>query len=163
MMPVMFSTAFFMLPVYVCQLLVGIFPENETCIWLNENMDTTHPLGLAVYIFVLYLITVIFSFIFISPKNLAENLQKSGDSITGLKAGKRTRRFISNRVFGIAIFSAFFMSTFLALPLWLNMKGLVDSSLMSLPSIMIALASINCNLYREFRAVHDYDAYVPFI
>lgn len=163
MMPVMFSTAFFMLPVYISQLFVMIFPENKTVVWINENMDTTHPLGLGVYVFVLYCITVIFSFIFISPKNLAENLQKSGDSITGLKAGKKTRRFISVRVFAIAVFSAVFMSTFLALPLGLNMNGLIDSSLMSLPSIFIALASINCNLYREFKAVRDYDAYVPFI
>ena len=27
-----------------------------------------------------------------------------------------------------------------------------------MPSIMIAMASINCNLYREFKAVRDYDS-----
>jgi len=163
MMPVMFSSAFFMLPVYSCQFLAMLFPDNATIAWVSDNMDTTHPLGLGVYIAVLYFITVVFSFIFISPKNLAENLQKSGDSITGLKAGKKTRRFISNRVFSIAIFSAFFMSIFLGLPLGLHIRGFIDASLISLPSIIIAMASINCNLYREFRAVRDYDAYVPFI
>ena len=55
------------------------------------------------------------------------------------------------------------MSLFIGLPLVLQIMGSVPQDVMSLPSIMIAMASINCNLYREFRAVKDYDAYVPFI
>ncbi|MCR4567960.1 MAG: preprotein translocase subunit SecY [Pseudobutyrivibrio sp.] len=163
MMPVMFSSAFFMLPVYVCRFLADLMPENKDIAWLTENMDTTHTLGVGVYVVVLYVITVVFSFVFISPKNLAESLQKSGDSITGLRAGKRTRRFIGKRVFFISVFSATFMAIFIGLPLWLQLQGRVDISIMSLPSIMIAMGSINCNLYREFKAVKDYDAYIPFI
>ena len=90
-------------------------------------------------------------------------MQKAGDSITGLRAGKRTRHYIGRRVFIISVFSATFMSLFIGLPLVLQIKGYVPQDVMSLPSIMIAMASINCNLYREFRAVRDFDAYVPFI
>ncbi len=163
MMPVMFSSAFFMLPSYACSLLVMLFPDNPDFAWAQENMDTAHILGIIVYVITLYFITIIFSFIFISPKSLAEGLQKSGDSITGLRAGRRTRKFISHRILIIAIFSATFMSIFIALPLYLAVEGIVPTSVMSLPSILIAMASINCNLYREFRAVKDYDAYLPFL
>ncbi len=163
MMPVMFSSAFFMVPTYTCTLLTMLFPDNASFAWAKENMDTAHPLGITVYVAVLYVITIVFSFIFISPKNLAENLQKSGDSITGLKAGRRTRSFIAHRILVIGIFSATFMSLFIGLPLYLSLLGYVPASVMSLPSILIAMASINCNLYREFRAVRDYDAYIPFI
>lgn len=163
MMPVMFSSAFFMLPVYVVTGLSNIFPEDVNLLWAKENMDTTHPLGIGVYIVVLYFITVAFSFVFISPKNLAENMQKSGDSITGLRAGRKTRKYIGKRVFFISIFSASFMSLFLGLPLVLQLNGYISAAVMSLPSIMIAMASINCNLYRELRAVKDFDAYIPFI
>ena len=159
MMPVMFSSAFFMLPTYACSALASLFPDNKTFVWMDENMDTAHMLGIIVYVITLYFITVVFSFVFISPKNLAESLQKSGDSISGLKAGRRTRKFISKRVFFIALFSATFMSFFIAFPLYLQIQGYVPSAVMSLPSIMIAMASINCNLYREFRAIKDYDAY----
>ncbi|SEA80210.1 preprotein translocase subunit SecY [Pseudobutyrivibrio sp. ACV-2] len=163
MMPVMFSSAFFMVPTYICTLLTILFPDNASFAWAKENMDTAHPLGITVYVAVLYVITIVFSFIFISPKNLAESLQKSGDSITGLKAGRRTRAFIAHRILVISIFSATFMSIFIGLPLYLSLIGFVPASVMSLPSILIAMASINCNLYREFRAVRDYDAYIPFI
>ena len=163
MMPVMFSSAFFMLPVYITIGLHTLFPEDRKLEWAMENMDTTHPLGIGVYVVVLYIITIVFSFVFISPKNLAENLQKAGDSITGLRAGKKTRRYIGVRVFFISLFSATFMSMFIGLPLVLQLKGYIPQEVMSLPSIMIAMASINCNLYREFRAVKDYDAYIPFL
>lgn len=163
MMPVMFSSAFFMVPMYVCSGLNMLFPDNADFAWAKENMDTSHPLGIMVYVIVLYVITIVFSFIFISPKNLTESLQKSGDSITGLRAGRKTRAFLAHRIFAIAVFSASFMSIFIGLPLYLSMLGYVPASVMSLPSILIAMASINCNLYREFRAVKDYDAYLPFI
>ncbi len=163
MMPVMFSSAFFMVPMYVCSGLNILFPDNADIAWTKENMDTSHPLGIMVYVIVLYVITIVFSFIFINPKNLTESLQKSGDSITGLRAGRKTRAFLAHRIFAIAVFSASFMSIFIGLPLYLSMLGYVPASVMSLPSILIAMASINCNLYREFRAVKDYDAYLPFI
>ncbi len=163
MMPVMFSSAFYMLPVYIISVLGFLFPKDKTIEWVAQNMDTSHPLGIGVYVVVLYVITIVFSFIFISPKNLAENLQKSGDSITGLKSGKKTKHFIAVRVLLISIFSATFMSLFIGLPLIFNLKGAISQSVISLPSIMIAMASINCNLYRNFRAVKDYDAYIPFI
>ena len=163
MMPVMFSSAFFQLPVYIFSGLSMTFPDNRDLQWLSDNMDTSHPLGIGVYVVVLYVITIVFSFIFISPKNLAESLQKAGDSITGLKAGRKTKMYIAHRLLAIAIFSATFLSLFIALPLYLNMRGMLPASVMSLPSILIAMASINCNLYREFKAVKEYDAYVPFI
>lgn len=163
MMPVMFSSAFFLLPVYVFTGLSSVFPEDTNLKWIVDNMNTNHTLGICVYIVVLYVITIIFSFVFISPKNLSENLQKAGDSITGLRTGKKTRRYIGIRVLVISIFSATFMALFLGLPLVLQLKGYISQSVISLPSIMIALASINCNLYREFRAVRDYDAYIPFL
>ncbi len=163
MMPVMFSSAFFMLPVYVMMGLSMIFPTDKNLEWIVDNMNTTHFLGICVYVGVLYVITIIFSFVFISPKNLAESLLKTGDSITGLRAGKKTARFIGVRVLLISMFSATFMSFFIGAPLYLHLKGYISQSVMSLPSVMIALASINCNLYRTFKAVKDYDAYVPFI
>ena len=163
MMPVMFSSAFFMLPVYISTCLVGWFPDNENFIYVYENMNTGHALGIIVYIVALYIITIVFSFVFISPKNLAESMQKAGDSITGLRSGKRTRRYIENRLFLISIVSATFMSIFIGMPLVLQLNGMVDTELMSLPSIVIAMGSINCNLYRELRAVKDFDGYIPFI
>ena len=163
MMPVMFSSAFFALPMYVFTGLNKMFPENEDFAYIHENMTTSHTLGIVVYIVILYVITIVFSFVFISPKNLAENLQKAGDSITGLRAGKKTRRYIGTRVFIISLFSATFMGLFIGLPLMLQLRGMITKEVMSLPSIMIAMASITCNLYRELRAVKDYDGYIPFI
>ena len=163
MMPVMFSSAFFLLPIYACRLLATLLPDNGSVIRAAENMDTTHPLGIGVYVAVLFIISVSFSFVFLSPKTLAEHLQKSGDSITGLRSGRRTRSYISRRVLIISLFSAGFLAFFIALPLVLQLKGLISLSVMNLPSVMIVLGSISCSLYRELRAARDQDAYIPFI
>ncbi|MCR4694747.1 MAG: preprotein translocase subunit SecY [Pseudobutyrivibrio sp.] len=159
MMPVMFASAAFMIPMYVLQALSMLMPNDKNVHWALENMNTTKPLGAITYVVILYIITLIFSYVFISPKNLAENMQKSGDSIMGLKAGRKTKRFIGFRLNIIALFSATFFALFIGLPFYLQIEGLVSAEIMSLPSVLIALASINCNLYRETVAVKDYDAY----
>ena len=57
-MPVMFSTAFFMLPQLLVTGLAWLFPGQETIIWWQENLVLTKPLGVIVYIAILYALTM---------------------------------------------------------------------------------------------------------
>ena len=162
-MPAMFSTAFFMLP----QLLIGglawLFPENTEIIWWQENMTLTKPLGIGVYIVVLYCLTIFFSRIFINPREMTEQFLKSGDSIINIHAGRDTKRYLSKVIVRISLLSATVMSICLGVPLYLQMNGTFESSLVSLPSSFMMLTGLWCNLYREMEAVKDLDAYKPFI
>ena len=71
-MPVMFSTAFFMLPQLLIMALDFIFPMNEAIGWWRENLILTKPLGIAVYLVMIYVLTIGFSMLFIGPKEIAE-------------------------------------------------------------------------------------------
>lgn len=162
-MPAMFSMAFFMVPQLLISGLSWIFPENADIIWWQENITLTKPLGIVVYIVILYCFTIGFSRVFINPTEITEQFLKSGDSILNLHAGRDTKRYLSGVIGRISFLSATVMSVCLGVPMFLQFVGGIDSTLVMLPSSIMMLTGIWCNLYREVAAIKDLEAYKPFI
>ena len=162
-MPAMFSTAFFMVPQLIITGLVWLFPEQSDILWWQENMTLSKPLGIAVYIFILYCLTIGFSRVFVNPREITEQFLKSGDSILNLHAGRDTRKYLSRVINRISFLSATVMSICLGVPMILQLVWGGDNTLMTLPSSTMMLTGIWCNLYREIVAIKDLEAYKPFI
>ncbi len=163
MMPVMFTSAFFMIPMYLCMAIMATNPTNETVIAFCSGMTTDSLVGVITYIIILYALTITFSLVMIGPKSMAEGLSKGGDSITGLRAGRKTKQYLTKVVLALSFVSATFMAIAIGFPLVMQLRGSVAKELISLPTIMMALVGVLCNLYREYIAVRDYDAYMPFL
>lgn len=162
-MPAMFSTACFLLPQIVVKLLAWIMPENSSMLWLQENMTLTKPLGIAIFVVILYVLTIGLSRVFLNPKEITEQYLKSGDSIVNLHAGRDTRKYLSRTINRMSFLSATVMGICLTMPLILQMTGTMDTTLSSLPSSVMMLTGIWCNLYREGVAIRNLEAYKPFI
>lgn len=160
-MPVMFSMAFFMLPKFFVFLLRCLFPDHLGIKWWQENMALTKPLGIVVYIVCLYFLTILFSMILISPKDITEQFLKSGDSILNIHAGNDTRKYLRGVMLRISLFSATVMSACIGIPLVLQLKGNMDNTLAMLPSSIMILTGMWCGLYREVIVIRNYDAYQP--
>lgn len=162
-MPAMFSMAFFMLPQLIITLLTWIFPGHTGILWWQENMTLNKPVGIAVYIVVLYGLTLGFSRVFVNPRELTEQFLKSGDSIQNIHAGKDTKRYLSKTITQLGLLSATVMSVCLGVPMLLQLTGDMQSTFTSLPSTTMMLTGIWCNLYSEVRALQDLEAYKPFV
>ena len=160
-MPVMFSTALFMLPQLLVSLLVSLFPNHTGILWWQENLSLMKVPGIAVYIICLCLLTVVFSMVLISPKDITEQFLKSGDSLVNIHAGRDTRRYLRGVMWRISLFSAAVMSACVGIPLMMQTRGNIDSGLMMLPSSIMMLTGLWCSIYRELEAVRNYDSYRP--
>jgi preprotein translocase subunit SecY len=162
-MPVMFSSAFFMLPQMALAGLQFLFPEEPRIAEWREQMTLTAPLGIVTYMVILYILTIGFSMVFINPSDLTEQFLKSGDSIRDLHPGKDTKRYLTRQLLVISIGSATMMAVCLGVPMCLQMWNIMDSSLSMLPSSVMILTGIWCNLYQEIRSVKNLDAYQSFL
>lgn len=160
-MPVMFTTAVFMLPRLLVSLLGYLFPQNMGIAWWQANMTLTKPLGIVVYIACEYMLTIGLSMLIVSPKDIAEQFLKSGDSIVNLHAGRDTRRYLRRVVWGIGSLSAMIMGVCILVPLLLQLRGSIDSTLTMLPSSIMMMTSFWCTIHRELVAVYKYDACLP--
>ncbi len=160
-MPVMFSTAVFMLPKLLVSLLAYLFPQNAGIAWWQANMVLTEPAGIIVYIACEYLLTISFSMIMVSPKDITEQFLKSGDSIVNLHAGRDTKRYLRKVMWCISFISATVMGICVLVPLILQLEGNIDSTLTMLPSSIMMAIGFWCTIYREVVSIHKYDACQP--
>ena len=162
-MPAMFSMAFFMLPQLMISMLLFVFPNREDLLWMKENLILTRPLGIGVYIIILFLLTLVFSRVFINPGEITEQFLKSGDSIQNVHAGKETKKYLSATITGLSLFSAAMMSICLGFPLLLQLTGNIKTEYSALPTSVMVLTGIVCNLGREIMAIKHLESYKPFI
>ncbi|MBP5413847.1 MAG: preprotein translocase subunit SecY [Lachnospiraceae bacterium] len=162
-MPVMFASAAFMLPKMVIDVLCRDFPSNATLAMINEDMTLDNALGISVYICILFLLNIIFSYLLINPKDMTEQFLKSGDSLAGIHPGDDTKKYLKRHIFQICLFSSFVMGGCVLFSLILQMRGIMSSTLAMLPTSFMILMGLWSNLYNESEAVIHTDSYRTFI
>ena len=162
-MPVMFTSAAFMVPRMVIGVLHKDFPDNATIAMINEDMSLDKVLGIGVYIGILFLLNIIFSYLMINPKDMTEQFLKSGDSLTGIHPGNDTKKYLRKHILQICLFSSVVMGGCVLASLILQMKGVVASTLAMLPTSFMILMGLWSSLYKEGEAVIHTDSYRTFI
>ena len=162
-MSIMFASMLFMIPRWICQFIFYFNPSNQRLKWLIENLSMQKPFGLIVYVLILFFLTISLSFLFVSPKEISENLLQGGDSIVDISAGKRTQNYLRKWVFLLSGLSALIVCGFLGISLYLQYQGLVAAKLAMLPSTMMLSTGLFISLFMELKAYHDFDSYRRFI
>lgn len=162
-MPVLFASAVLMLPQFVAKTLLMNMPDNADVAWVVENMVLSRPLGIITYLGIIYLLNFLLTWAMISPKDLTESLQKSGDGIENIRPGKYTRRYLRRNLLFRVMTSSTVLSICLGGALFFQMNRGLDSTLAMIPASMMMFAGITCNLYREAEAIINTDSYKAFI
>ena len=162
LMPIMFATAIFTLLKLLFELINNLLP-NVTLESILQVMDLSQPVGVLIYLGVVLLLTLSFAMLMLSPGSAAEDLQKGGDSIVGVYAGKPTARFLRLRLLAISLLSAFVMIVFMGLSLMQALNGTVATQIAMLPSTAMMLVSFFCTIVIEISSYRRFDSYKPFI
>lgn len=161
--PMMFASAAFILPQSVFGLLNKMFPENGTIEWIYHRMNLTSVLGVWVYIAIIVILTIAFSFIMLTPGKTAEDLLKSGDSILGVYAGRETKRYLQGCVLSFSIISSVVIGICVGVPLFLQFGGYINSKLAMFPCSIMMFTGIWISFGREAEVYRNMDRYEPFI
>ncbi len=162
-MPIMFSSALYMVPVSIIEMLSRTYRDNSDIQWLSVNLGLDKLPGIVLYLSAFMFLTILFSFIMINPKDISEQFLKSGDGIVGIRAGKETTHFLIKEILKSSLISGLIMGMCLALSLSLQIFINIDSGLAMLPSSFMMLTGIWSNLQQEMKAVRNYDSYREFL
>ena len=139
-LPVIFASSIMMAPSIIASFIAGsdlqaewlkIFSSSAlvTMPWFND-MTWQMPWGLLLYVLLIVLFTFFYSKLQIAPDKLAENFQKNGSYIPGIRPGAETERYVSKVLNRVTVIGALFISLIAALPIILVLLGIVpDQSL----------------------------------
>ncbi len=115
--PIIFAGAFMNVP-----SMVGFFSRAANphiariATWFQETFSPQN-LPYAVFFFVLVFSFTFFStFLYFKPKNVAENLQKHGGFIPGIRPGTQTEKYLTWLINRVTLWGAIFLSLIAVLP-----------------------------------------------
>ncbi|MFA5235281.1 MAG: preprotein translocase subunit SecY [Bacilli bacterium] len=138
--PVIFASSIMMAPSVIISFISGadtnaewlkVFSSSElvTMPWFN-NETWKFPWGLLIYLTLTVLFTFFYSNLQINPPQLAENFQKNGSYIPGIRPGNETERYVKKVVNRVTVIGAAALAFIAALPIVLVLLKIVpDQSL----------------------------------
>ncbi|MGT2912160.1 preprotein translocase subunit SecY [Streptococcus cameli] len=115
--PVIFAGSIAAIPTSIVQFLAS---QNQSYTWLStlqEYFDYTTIKGMVVYALLIVVFTFFYTFVQVNPEKTAENLQKSGAYIHGVRPGNGTEKFFSKLLMRLATVGALFLGFVALLPI----------------------------------------------
>ena len=132
--PVIFASSILMTPSII---IAFIDPDAANASWLQIfNMSALYempggwymPWGLIIYLTLTIAFTFFYANLQINPQQLAENFQKNGSYIPGIRPGNETERYIRKVLNRVTCIGALALAFIAALPPVLTMSGIFGAN-----------------------------------
>ncbi|ALX49375.1 preprotein translocase subunit SecY [Lentibacillus amyloliquefaciens] len=114
--PVIFAIAFIIAP----RTVAGLFEGNEIAATIENIFDYTQPIGMIIYVGLIIAFTYFYTFVQVNPEQMAENLQKQGGYIPGIRPGKNTETYLTRVMYRLTFVGALFLAAVSVLPIILG-------------------------------------------
>ncbi|WP_068677138.1 preprotein translocase subunit SecY [Oceanobacillus sp. Castelsardo] len=113
--PVIFAIAFIIAP-----STVASFFDGKVAATITQIFDYTQPIGMVIYIVLIIAFTYFYTFVQVNPEQMAENLQKQGGYIPGIRPGKNTETYLTRVINRLTLVGSIFLAVVSVLPIILG-------------------------------------------
>jgi preprotein translocase subunit SecY len=114
-MPVIFASTIMSLPLTVLGLL-GEDTGSGVGYWLNQIFNSSYPIGMIIYVILIYLFSFFYSFMQLDPAKVADNLRNSNAFIPAVRPGQETENYISRVLFKVTLIGATYLALLALIP-----------------------------------------------
>ncbi|MBA4311082.1 MAG: preprotein translocase subunit SecY [Chlorobiaceae bacterium] len=122
-MPIIFAQAIMFIP----NTILTFFPENDFMQGIAGYFNYTSITYSVIYALMIIFFTYFYTAVAFNPKDVAENMQKQGGFIPGIRPGKHTSDFIDNILTKITLPGSIFLAIVAILPAFLMRLGVTSS------------------------------------
>ncbi|ALC83353.1 MULTISPECIES: preprotein translocase subunit SecY [Bacillus] len=134
--PVIFAVSF----IYTPPLIAGFFGSNAVTDWIQNTFNYSQPVGMIIYVALIIAFTYFYAFVQVNPEQMAENLQKQGGYIPGVRPGKMTQEKITSILYRLTFVGAIFLSVISILPIiFIQVAGLPQNAQIGGTSLLIVV------------------------
>ena len=158
-MPIIFSSSIISLPVTIMQF-AGVSTTN---FWYKLFSPTS-----ALYIILFFVLIIAFSYFYIAisfnPQEVANNIQKNGGSITGIRPGRPTAEYITKVLSKVTLMGAMFLSVIAIVPMIANaISGNALAGIAFSGSSLLIVVGVAIETAREIEAQMTMRHYKGFL
>ncbi|WP_379971407.1 preprotein translocase subunit SecY [Ectobacillus sp. sgz5001026] len=134
--PVIFAVSFLITPPTIAQF----FPQSNVSQWIIQNFNYSHPVGMIVYVALIIAFTYFYAFVQVNPEQMAENLNKQGGYVPGIRPGKNTEQYLTKTLYRLTFVGAIFLAAIAILPvIFIQIANLPSSAQIGGTSLLIVI------------------------
>lgn len=115
-MPVIFASA----PISIIQIIAEVINNADFSLFVTKYLSYDKPVGLIIYILLIFLFAYFYTFMQMKPSEIADNLNKNGGYILGVRPGQETTDYITKVLNRITIVGACFLAVLASLPILIS-------------------------------------------
>src|SRR5699024_5177608 len=104
--PVIFVVAFIMAP----RTVATFFEGNKAASVIENIFDYTQPVGMILYVILIIAFTYFYTFVQVNPEQMAENLQKQGRYIPGIRPGHNTETYLTRVMYRLTFVRSIYLA-----------------------------------------------------
>lgn len=146
--PVIFASAIISIPGLIAQ-----FAKSEgIALFVNKYLTYTTPTGFILYIILIIVFAYFYTFLQLKPKELADNLQKNGGFIPGVRPGDETVKYVTKVLKRITLAGAVFLAAIAALPILFGMFSGLPTSVTIGGTGLLIVVGVALETYKQIES-----------
>ena len=146
--PVIFASALISAPALIAQ-----FSKNKEFIqFVNKWLSLTSVSGFVLFVIFIIAFSFFYTFIVIKPKEMAENLQKSGGYIPGVRPGDETINYVSQVLIRLTVVGSIFLAFIAGLPYVFSMVSDLPSTVSIGGTGLLIVIGVILEIYKQLES-----------
>ena len=133
--------------------IAQFFKVEKITTFTEKWLSTTSPTGFILYILLIFGFSYFYTYAQLKPKDMAENLQKNGGYIPGVRPGETTITYIKNVINHITFVGAALLALLAALPtIFVWITGLSSSIALGGTGLLIVVG-VALETYKQLESL----------
>ena len=146
--PVIFASALISIPGIIAQ-----FVKNEGfTLFINKWVTMNSVTGFILYIILIFVFSYVYTFIQIKPEEMADNLNKNGGYIPGIKPGEETKTYVSKVLKKLTVVGALALAVIAALPIIFGLVSNLPSSVTIGGTGLLIVVGVALETYKQIES-----------
>lgn len=146
--PVIFASAIISIP----SILASFINNDSITLFINKWIVMTTPTGLVLYILCIFGFAYFYTFIQLKPNELADNLNKNGGYIPGVRPGDETVSYISTVIKKITFVGATALAIIAALPVLFGIFSNMPTSVRIGGTGLLIVVGVALETYKQIES-----------
>ena len=146
--PVIFASALISAPALIAQ-----FTKKTSMItFVNKWLSLSSTTGFLLFIVLIVAFSFFYTFIVIKPKEMAEDLQKSGGYIPGVRPGEETIKYVSKTLIRLTVVGSLFLAVIAGLPYLFSMVSKLPTSVSLGGTGLLIVIGVILDTYKQLES-----------
>lgn len=165
--PVIFASTLMSIPLTIVGIMGLSTSSSQGAYWIDQIFSYNQPIGIVLYIVLIYFFSFFYSFMMVDPDKISENLDQQAAFIPGYRPGEETKKQLSRMLFRITLIGATYLTVLALVPIIVSKAFGFTTSEASVITIggtsLIIVVGVAIQTFKQLETISETKEYKGFL